>query len=170
MTHRREVTEPMADVDATAPPDGRATADVLDLLAEAVLLRLDKVLGERVESLGAHAANPPDEPRWLRVSDVALRVGACERTVYRALRSGALAGERLGAHWRIRPESVDAWLAAPRPAQTTAVGPPPRSTGKRPPTAVTPASSFMTRARKRQQSPGDSGRPTTSRGAAARKE
>ncbi len=170
MKRRREVPEPMADVDPTAPPDGRPGADVLDLLAEAVLLRLDKVLGERVESLGAHAANSPDEPRWLRVSDVALRVGACERTVYRALRSGALAGERLGAHWRIRPESVDAWLANQRPTPTTAVGPAPRSMGKRPGTGATPPSTFMTRARKRQQSPGDPGRPTTSRGAAARKE
>lgn len=170
MKRRREVPGPMADVDPAQPPAARSGADVLDLLAEAVLLRLDKVLGERDGALGAHAASPTDEPRWLRVSDVARTVGACERTVYRALRSGALAGERLGAHWRIRPESVDAWLAAPRPAQTTAIGPAARPAGTRSRPAETPASDFMTRARKRQQSPGDSGRPTTSRGAAARKE
>lgn len=88
----------MASADLPTPPAGRSGAEVLDVLAEAVLLRLDQVLADRVESLGARANSP--EPGWLRVSEVARRVGASERTVYRALRSGALAGERLGAHWR----------------------------------------------------------------------
>lgn len=143
------------------PPDGGGGSEVLDALAEAVLLRLDHVLGERVESLTAHAGTPT-EPGWLRVSDVARRVGASERTVYRALRSGALVGERLGAHWRIRPESVDAWLATPPPPRRSPGAPgsvpasPPQA-GRGAPAATT----FMTRARRLQKPP--AGRATTSR-------
>jgi len=87
----------MPGADAPTPPDDRLGLEALDALADAVLLRLDRVLAERVESLSAQADESP-EPGWLRVSEVARRVGANERTVFRALRSGALAGERLGAH------------------------------------------------------------------------
>lgn len=158
----------MASAHAPPPPDGRAGADVLDLLAEAVLLRLDTMLGERAESLGPQVADRP-EPGWLRVSEVAKRVGASERTVYRALRSGALAGERLGAHWRIRPASVEAWLAVPRPPRTAAIGPPARPAGTRATPGGAPPRTYMARARRRQ-SPQGTPAPTTSRGAAARKE
>lgn len=154
----------MASAQPAVPPDGGGGSEVLDALAEAVLHRLDHVLGERVESLTAHAATPT-EPRWLRVSDVARRVGASERTVYRALRSGALAGERLGAHWRIRPESVDAWLATyppPRPSPgglgSVPASPPQARSAPAPRT-------FMTRARRLQKPP--PGRATTSRRAMA---
>lgn len=150
----------MASAERPMPPGG---PEVLDVLAEAVLLRLDHVLGERVESLTAQVGTRSD-PGWLRVSDVARRVGASERTVYRALRSGALAGERLGAHWRIRPESVDAWLATPPPPRRSPGGlgsvpasPPQAGRGAPAPTT------FMTRARRLHQPP--AGRATTSRGA-----
>lgn len=76
----------MPDTDAPTLPD-RFGLERLDALAEAVLLRVDKQLGERIESLSA-----PAEQGWLRVSDVALRAGSSERTVYRALRSGARRG------------------------------------------------------------------------------
>ena len=155
---------------APRPPGGSDRTDVLDLLAEAVLLRLDEVLGERGESLGAHAARPPDEPAWLRVSEVARRVGASERTVYRALRSGALAGERLGAHWRIRPESVEAWLADPRPPRTTGIAKPERAAGTRTGPGDPPASSFTKRARRRRRPNGGRDQTTTSRREAAAQE
>ena len=40
------------------------------------------------------------------------------RTVYRALRSGALAGEKVGALWRIRPAAVESWATQARPASS----------------------------------------------------
>ena len=91
-------------------PDG-AASEALGLLAEALLGRVEQLVSERIEGLAASQAPEPADERWLRVREVAERVGACERTVYRALRQGALAGERVGAQWRIRPVAVEAWLA-----------------------------------------------------------
>ena len=93
----------------------REEPDLLALLADALLERVDALAEERARQ---HDAQPQAEPvrddeTWLKVCEVAQRVGASTKTVYRALKSGALAGERLGAHWRIRPEAVDAWLATP---------------------------------------------------------
>ena len=44
------------------------------------------------------------------------------RTVYRALRSGALAGEKVGALWRIRPAAVESWATQARPASSPESG------------------------------------------------
>ena len=103
---------------ANAEPARRARdepgSDVLGLLADALLGRVESLISERVDGLAASAAVEAADDRWLKVSEVAQRVGACERTVYRALRSGALAGERLGTRWRIRPAAVDAWLSGSR--------------------------------------------------------
>ena len=156
----------MASTDPLTPANGRTGLDVLDLLAEEVLHRLDA----RVESVGVPGPDRPDGQSWLRVSEVARNVGASKRTVYRALRSGALAGERLGAHWRIRPASVEAWLAAPRPPRTAVIAPPERPAEPRAGPRGSSPSSFVARARRRQEPPGGQGRPSTSRGAAAWKE
>lgn len=84
------------------------------------------------------------DDRWLKVSEVAERVGACERTVYRALRSGALAGERLGAHWRTRPSAVEAWLSgSPKPS---AAERPPRPLAAPPGSAPPGGRAFTARA------------------------
>lgn len=88
-------------------PDGTAS-EALGLLEEALLGRVEQLLSERIDGLAGSRAPEPVDDRWLRVSEVAERVGACERTVYRALGSAALAGERLGAQWRIRPAAVEA--------------------------------------------------------------
>jgi len=152
----------VASADEPMSRDGRAGEDVLDLLAQAVLLRLDKALVERAAASPAPEVHP--EPGWLRVSEVARRVGASERTVYRGLRSGALAGERLGAHWRIRPESVERWLADPRPPRTAGTGRDQRPAAPVPRSGDEPAMAFMTRAKRRHASPDASGRTTTSRG------
>lgn len=89
--------------------------DLLALLADALLQRVDALAEERAQLTEAQPRNEPprDDGGWLKVCEVADRVGASTKTVYRALKSGALAGERLGSHWRIRPEAVDAWLATP---------------------------------------------------------
>jgi len=148
------------------PTDGGRGPDVLDALAEAVLMRLEETLAARVESLTAPATEPP-EPVWLRVSQVARQVGASERTVYRALRSGALRGKRLGAHWRIRPESVEAWLADPRPPRSAGVARAAGPAAGRRTAAAAPENTFMKRARSRQRSDGSSARPATGRRDAA---
>lgn len=125
----------MSNADPGRPARDGTASDALELLAEALLGRVEQLIGERIDGLAASGAPEPADERWLRVSEVAERVGACERTVYRALRSGALAGERLGAHWRIRPAAVEAWLADPsdraakkRPSNARAASPaPPRA-------------------------------------------
>lgn len=99
------------DADPERPARDGTASDVLELLAEALLGRVEQLVNERIDGLAVSQAPESADERWLRVSEVAESVGACERTVYRALRSGALAGERLGAHWRIRPAAVEAWLA-----------------------------------------------------------
>ena len=137
----------------------REQSELLELLADALLGQVEGLLAKRIEALTAEAA-PPQGERWLRVSEVAERVGACERTVYRALRSGRLAGERLGAQWRIRPEAVAAWLAAssdppPAPARP-ARGP--TAPGRR----AAEATSYRTRARAGTRPQGAGGpSPTT---------
>ncbi len=99
------------DADPGRPVREGTASEALGLLADALLGRVEQLVIERIDGLAVSGAAESADARWLRVSEVAERVGACERTVYRALRSGALAGERLGAHWRIRPAAVEAWLA-----------------------------------------------------------
>ena len=67
-------------------------SDVLGLLAEALLGRVEDLISERVEGLAGSASVDRADDRWLKVSEVAERVGACERTVYRALRSREAVG------------------------------------------------------------------------------
>ncbi len=109
----------MPNADRAQPARRGTASEVLGLLAEALLARVEQLLNERIDELAASEAPEPVDDRWLKVSEVAQRVGACERTVYRALGSGALVGERLGAQWRIRPAAVEAWLAgsSARPAE-----------------------------------------------------
>jgi len=119
-------------------------SDVLGLLADALLGRVESLISERVEGLAASASVEAADDRWLKVSEVAERVGACERTVYRALRSGALAGERLGTHWRVRPGAVEAWLSgSPKPS---AAERPPRPLAAPPGSAPPGGRAFTARA------------------------
>ncbi|MCA1679169.1 MAG: helix-turn-helix domain-containing protein [Actinobacteria bacterium] len=99
------------------------------------------------------------------MSEVAERVGACERTVYRALRSGALVGERLGSRWRIRPVAVEAWLSRPADPSGPARSPGPRATPRAhaPPRGKT----FTARARARRSTSSAPGDPTTNGGLGA---
>lgn len=140
-------------------------SDVLGLLAEALLGRVEDLISERADRLATSAAPEPADDRRLKVSEVAERVGACERTVYRALRSGALAGERLGTHWRIHPAAIDAWLAASRepsparrPSAARAMSPPP----------VQPRdTTFMARARALRSTTSSAAQPSTNGGPGA---
>src|SRR3954466_10435746 len=99
----------MQDAEPSHPGPEDPGVDVLGLLADALVRRVETLLSERIDGLATPTDTDIAADRWLKVSEVAERVGACERTVYRALRSGALAGERLGAHWRIHPAAIDAW-------------------------------------------------------------
>jgi excisionase family DNA binding protein len=60
---------------------------------------------------------------WLTVDEVSRMVRLSHRTVYRALRSGALAGEKVGALWRIRPAAVESWATQAGPASSPESGP-----------------------------------------------
>ena len=55
--------------------------DVLGLLAEALLGRVEELISDRVDGLAESASVDRADDRWLKVSEVAERVGACERTV-----------------------------------------------------------------------------------------
>ena len=61
----------------------------------------------------ADALREPDH--MLTPAEVARRCAVSERTVYRALRSGALAGVKLGTVWRVHPAALERWTM-PRPA------------------------------------------------------
>lgn len=151
----------MPNAEPARPARDEPGSDLLGLLADALLGRVEKLISERVDGPAGSAAREPADGRWLRVSEVAERVGACERTVYRALHSGALVGERLGAHWRIRPAAVDAWLAASRDPSAAK-----RPSGARvpPPARAQPhGTTFTTRARARRSPPSAEGQPTTDR-------
>lgn len=71
---------------SSSPTDPQS--EVLGLLADALLGHLQELIAERIGALTAEPA-PNEGQSWLRVSEVAPRVGSCERTVYRALRVGA---------------------------------------------------------------------------------
>lgn len=115
-------------------------------LAAAVDAKLDALVAERLTG-----ATPESAPGWLSVAEVATLVGVSRRTVYRALRSGALIGHRAGgagSRWHIRPDAVTSWLA-PQPA-TAASAPPrpvPQASRTPAPRLSTPRSSFAERAR-----------------------
>jgi excisionase family DNA binding protein len=61
----------------------------------------------------------------LSPADVAKQCGLSRRAVYRAIERGELAASRVCSHLRVRPEDVDAWLAA------TLVAPPGRRAPKK---------------------------------------
>lgn len=56
----------------------------------------------------------PNPTRYLTVKQVAEMTGFNKFFIYEALNRGVLKGTKSGpgfrAHWRIRPEDVDAWL------------------------------------------------------------
>jgi excisionase family DNA binding protein len=122
-------------------------------LAEALAAALAAAVEASVEQLvavhvgGAQPHAPAQLDRWLSVAEVAELVGVSERTVHRALRSGALLGHRAGgagSRWHIRPEAVTAWVE-PQPA-----APPSRPAApaapRRPPGTSTPRRSVAERA------------------------
>jgi excisionase family DNA binding protein len=152
-----------------APARDESGSVVLGLLADALLDRIENLIGERVERLAANGSPESADDRWLRVAEVAERVGACERTVYRALRSGALAGERLGAHWRIRPAAVDSWLAGSREQPVASRQSSPRAAS--PSSARPRGTTFTTRARALQgRAPAAGGSTNEGRPGARREE
>ena len=151
----------MPNAEPAQPAREGPGSDVLGLLAEALLGRVEELISERVDGLAGSASVDRADDRWLRVSEVAERVGACERTVYRALRSGALVGERLGSRWRIRPAAVEAWLSRPAdpsgPARPSGPRAPPRAS------AAPRGGTFTARARARSTASA-AGDPTTNGG------
>ena len=66
-----------------------------------------------------HAADPA--PRLLTIEQVAASCQVSSKTVYRAIRRGALRASRLGmtGAYRIKPEEMEAWIEAS--AETAAV-------------------------------------------------
>src|SRR3954470_15887719 len=82
------------------------SSDQITQLATAVLA----LVRERVDAQIRAAERDKDDECWWSVAEVAARVGLSRRTVYRALASGALVGERVGSCWRIRPAAVTDWV------------------------------------------------------------
>src|SRR3954463_6446149 len=79
-------------------------------------------------------------PRLLTIEQVAACCQVSSKTVYRAIRRGALRASRLGmtGAYRIKPEEMEMWIEtsteAPAPAPVPRVGtaPPPRRRERRP--------------------------------------
>jgi len=116
-------------------------------LAAAVEASLEQLVAAHLDRSQQHETQAQLD-RWLSVAEVAELVGVSERTVHRALRAGALIGNRAGgagSRWHIRPEAVTAWLE-PQPA-----APPRHPAGPAPPrhapSAGPPRRSFAERAR-----------------------
>jgi excisionase family DNA binding protein len=104
-----------------APSDvgliGFLAAVLADEVASRVLLQLEPTPPE------AEPLQPAAAGAWLTVDEVSRMARLSHRTVYRALRSGALAGEKVGALWRIRPAAVESWATQARPASSPESGP-----------------------------------------------
>jgi excisionase family DNA binding protein len=97
------------------------------VLADEVASRLAPLL-ERGPS-EPEPVQPAAAGAWLTVDEVSGVARVSHRTVYRALRSGALAGEKVGALWRIRPAALERWTQVrpasspqPRPAAMPGAG------------------------------------------------
>ena len=90
------------------------------VLADEVASRLALLL-ERTPS-EPEPVQPAAAGAWLTVDEVSRMAHLSHRTVYRALRSGALAGEKVGALWRIRPAAVESWATQARPASSPESG------------------------------------------------
>jgi excisionase family DNA binding protein len=65
-----------------------------------------------------------DDEAYLTVAEAAARLRCCERTIRRAIESGALragrvrGGRRSRGAWRIRPVDLEAWLFGDDPPET----------------------------------------------------
>ena len=116
-------------------------------LAAAVEASLEQLVAAHLERSQQHEPQAQLD-RWLSVAEVAELVGVSERTVRRALSSGALIGDRAGgagSRWHIRPEAITAWLE-PQPTAPP-IRPAVPAASRRPPGASTPRRSFAERAR-----------------------
>ena len=91
---------------------GVLAAVVADEVASRLVPQLERT-PPKPEPLQPAGAGP-----WLTVDEVSRMARLSHRTVYRALRSGALAGEKVGALWRIRPAAVESWATPARPASS----------------------------------------------------
>src|SRR3954462_13118352 len=82
-----------------------------------------------------HAADPA--PRLLTIEQVAASCQVSSKTVYRAIRRGALRASRLGmtGAYRIKPEEMETWIEAATevPTADALAGPPagPPATARR---------------------------------------
>ena len=65
-----------------------------------------KTLRARAELIAAIRALP-----WIDPDQAAIMLEVHPATIRRALASGALAGTRIGKLWRLRPDSLEAWLS-----------------------------------------------------------
>jgi excisionase family DNA binding protein len=107
------------------PPLGSSkNASNVGLIGALAALLVDEVAAHLAPHLERtppepEAQRPPTAGPWLTVDEVSRTARVSHRTVYRALRSGALTGEKVGALWRIRPSAVERW-AQPRPASPAA--------------------------------------------------
>lgn len=121
---------------------GLDLAPLVDQLAAAV----ERRVLDHLAAAAAHDEAATTE-HWITVAETARRVGVHPRTVYRALVSGALAGERVGSRWRIRPAAVEAWLQPPELATVRQPAPHAHRSTARPRPAAQPASGGSFRAR-----------------------
>jgi excisionase family DNA binding protein len=95
---------------------GILAAALADEVASRLVLQLER-MPPKPEPLQPAAAGG-----WLTVDEVSRMARLSHRKVYRALRSDALAGEKVGALWRIRPTAVESWATQARPASSLEAG------------------------------------------------
>jgi excisionase family DNA binding protein len=128
----------------------------LSVIAAAVARLLDGRVASHVDE-ALNLRLDRSRERLLSVNEVAELVGVSRRTVYRALSSGALAGELVATRWRVRPEAIDGWLRAPRSrapsARESAVGLAERSRRRPVSRRTEPARSFRERAQTVRREP-----------------
>jgi excisionase family DNA binding protein len=122
--HTAQTTFDKATVAVPLPLGSSERASNVGLIGALAAVLADEVAAR----LAPHLERMPPEPEalpqpaggaWLTVDEVSRTARVSHRTVYRALRSGALTGEKVGALWRIRPSAVDRWAKA-RPASPAA--------------------------------------------------
>lgn len=60
-----------------------------------------------------NAGHPETSPRFLRIRDVALELDTSETQVFALLRSGELAGIKIGGRgvWRVERSKFEEWIA-----------------------------------------------------------
>jgi len=79
----------------------------LDQLADLVAARVTREVAELLQA-------QPESAEMFTVSEVAVRFGISERTIRRAITSGALHVERIGRSVRISREDLDRWKSQRR--------------------------------------------------------